>query len=275
VRLQIEQTVFDFAIREINALEVRIVTAEDDADSMLWEQARQVVAQLDAGLSQRQLASQWINPRSTDPTNPHYSQMHVSYTKQVFEKLAFQNPRPRFRDAYQEIAHAGPVNRINFNSHDNEWYTPPEIIEAARSVLGEIDLDPSSCELANTVIQAKQYHDKDADGLQFPWRGVVWMNPPYDQPAITDFSKKFAGHVRAGEITAGMVFVNNGTETEWFQTVADVSTAICFPSSRVPRWSPSREMTSPLQGCALLYTGPDRDGFCRRFASIGIVLVKA
>ena len=57
------QSVFDYAIREINALETRIVTAEDDADAMLWEQARQVVEQLEAdgGPSQRQLAKQWIN----------------------------------------------------------------------------------------------------------------------------------------------------------------------------------------------------------------------
>jgi hypothetical protein len=275
--VQIEQTVFDFAIREINALEQRIIVAEDDADAMLWEQARQVVEQLDRGWTQDQLAAQWINVRHRDKDgHPQpYSQKHVSRVRQIFQTFKSKDPRPRFRDVFNELCNAGPVNRINFNSGDNEWYTPPALMEAARSVLGAIDLDPSSCALANTVVKAKQYYDKDADGLQYPWSGTVWMNPPYDQPAITDFSRKFAGHVRAGEITAGMVFVNNGTETEWFQTVADVSTAICFPSTRMPRWSPDRKMTSPLQGCAVLYTGPDRAAFCRRFASIGIVLVKA
>src|SRR4029434_5456416 len=63
------------------------------------------VEQLDAGLSQRALALQWINPRTGGP----YSQMPVSYTRQVFEKLAFQIPRPRFRDAYNEITHAKPA----------------------------------------------------------------------------------------------------------------------------------------------------------------------
>ena len=96
------QTVFDFAIREINALEQRIVQAEDDADAMLWQQAEQVIAQLDAGLSQRDLARQWINVRTGEP----YSQMHVSYVRQVVEKFTFQVPRPRFREAYNEIANA-------------------------------------------------------------------------------------------------------------------------------------------------------------------------
>ena len=68
------QSVFDFALREINALEDRIVRAEDDADAMLWEQAQHVVAQLDAGLTQRQLAAQWINARTGEP----YSVAHVN-----------------------------------------------------------------------------------------------------------------------------------------------------------------------------------------------------
>ena len=33
--------------------------------------------------------------------------------------------------------------RVVFNTGDAEWYTPPEIIERVREVLGEIDLDPA------------------------------------------------------------------------------------------------------------------------------------
>jgi site-specific DNA-methyltransferase (adenine-specific) len=98
----IVQSMFDFAIREINALEHRIVKCEDDADAMLWEQAAQVVAQLDGGLSQRQLAKQWINARTNEP----YSQSHVLWTKRTFEQFTNQSPRPPFRAAYNDIANA-------------------------------------------------------------------------------------------------------------------------------------------------------------------------
>jgi DNA modification methylase len=92
----------DAALHEINALEVRIVTAEDDADAMLWEQARQVVALLkpQGSLSQRQLAAQWINGRTGEP----YSVAHVNYVAKVYRVKFTEHPRPRFRDAYNEIA---------------------------------------------------------------------------------------------------------------------------------------------------------------------------
>jgi hypothetical protein len=40
---------------------------------------------------------------------------------------------------------------------ENEWYTPVKYIEAARRVLGNIDLDPASCEAAQTTVRARQF----------------------------------------------------------------------------------------------------------------------
>jgi hypothetical protein len=91
-------------IRQINVLERQIVAAEDDADAKLWEQARRVVELLKkpgkAGLSERQLASRWINVR----TGKTYGRTHVWLTRQVFGQFTGQSPRPRFRDAYNTLA---------------------------------------------------------------------------------------------------------------------------------------------------------------------------
>jgi ParB family chromosome partitioning protein len=266
------QTEFDFAIREINALEIRIVTAEDDADAMLWEQARQVVAQLDAAPRQgRQLARQWINTRTGEP----YSERHVRIVKQVFNAYFNTHPRPRFREAYNEIANASPAH-VSHNSGNIEWYTPREYIEAARAVLGAIDLDPASCPEANAIVGALTFYTLEQDGLAQSWRGRVWMNPPYAHPAIEHFAAKFAESVRAREMTAGIALVNNGTETEWFRRLSEVATAVCFPTGRIGFWStnPEREIATPLQGQAVLYAGDQVEAFRNAFGPFGVVLVK-
>jgi DNA N-6-adenine-methyltransferase (Dam). len=266
------QSVFAPAIRAINALEQRIVTAEDDADAMLWDQARQVVEQLDAGLSQRQLAAQWINVRTGEP----YSHVHVHRTRQVFERYSGVTPRPRFRDAYNEIDQASKAH-VAQNTGENEWYTPEPYIAAARSVLGAIDLDPASTSDANRIVQARTFYTRADNGLSKEWRGRVWMNPPYAQPLIEQFCDKLAASVQSGTVTHAIVLVNNATETAWFRTLANLACALCFPTGRVQFWHPDRAPAEPLQGQAVLYIdrgNGDFNAFTPSFSRFGFLVLK-
>ncbi len=61
----------------------------------------------------------------------------------------------------------------------NEWYTPARYIEAAREVMGSIDLDPASCAMANQVVKATCYYTEQENGLIQDWYGNVWLNPPF------------------------------------------------------------------------------------------------
>ena len=155
------------------------------------------------------------------------------------------------------------------NSGNNEWYTPAEYIEAARVVLGAIDLDPASSDIANKTVGATTYYTSDDDGLQQDWHGRVWMNPPYAAGLIDRFSEKLAYHVGNGDVSEAIVLVNNATETVWFGRLVEVAAAVCFPRSRVRFLRPDGEMGAPLQGQAVLYIGTHVDKFRHVFSDAG------
>jgi phage N-6-adenine-methyltransferase len=162
---------------------------------------------------------------------------------------------------------------VTHNSGENEWYTPPEFIEAARAVLGRIDLDPASCEVANAVVGAACYYTREQDGLAHEWRGNLWMNPPYEKGLVDKFAEKMASEREAGRVEAACILVNNATDTRWFARMASVSSAMCFPTGRIRFLSPAGEKGAPLQGQAVIYIGDRPDAFVGAFRRLGIVVV--
>lgn len=159
---------------------------------------------------------------------------------------------------------------------ENEWYTPPEYIEAARTVMGGIDCDPASSEIANRTVKATTFYTKDTDGLRpdAAWGKRVWMNPPYAQPLIVHFAEALVARVQGGEVERACVLVNNATETEFFQRLLAIARAVCFPKGRIQFLDAKGKATgAPLQGQAILYIGgSDGDGFADAFDCFGKVV---
>jgi ParB family chromosome partitioning protein len=152
------------------------------------------------------------------------------------------------------------------NSGNNEWYTPSEYIEAAREVMGGIDLDPASCELANKVVMATNYYSVSDEGLSQEWTGNVWLNPPYSGGLVSLFCKKL---VTSEGVKQAIVLVNNATETQWFDTLVEVAAAVVFTRGRIKFVGVDGVMNTPLQGQAFLYFGDNEDKFLEEFAVFG------
>jgi hypothetical protein len=71
---------------------------------------------------------------------------------QIVSRYRDTSDRPSFWTAYAEVT--GEKPHIADSSGEQEWYTPARLVEAARAVLGTIDLDPTSCEVAQRLVKA-------------------------------------------------------------------------------------------------------------------------
>lgn len=167
---------------------------------------------------------------------------------------------------------------VSHNSGNNEWYTPENIIKAVQNVMGEIDLDPASCEFANKTVKAKQFYSKENSGLEVSWEGNVFMNPPYSRDLLPAFVDKFVEHFMSGQIKEGIVLVNNATETKWFQKLMGVCQQVCFVTGRIKFVSEKGIKCTPLQGQAILYfkqkSVEKKETFETHFKEVGIILNK-
>lgn len=108
-------------------------------------------------------------------------------------------------------------------SRTTRWLTPPAVVRA----LGEFDLDPAGApghELANETYLL----ERGQDGLTLPWRGRVWLNPPYNRAPAAAFLRKLVRHGR------GTALIFARTETAIFhETVWGGATAVLFLKGRL------------------------------------------
>ena len=252
-------------VAAINTYEQKADVPEAEASDVRWEQARLVVEAIQDGVQQQKLADNWkrVDGRT-------YSATHVTFVKKAYEAFYYSKERPRWYDAYNSDEVRGKTH-VGQNSGENEWYTPPEIIDAAREVMGSIDFDPASSTAANKVVGADDFYTKENSGLDVPWEGRVWLNPPYVADLVARFTEKLCAEYLADNISEAVLLVNNATETAWFQHTAAVANAVCFHAGRISYWHPDRTSKTPLQGQAILYFGANTDKFNLVFRKLGVV----
>lgn len=189
--------------------------------------------------------------------------------KQYIEEVA----RPKAEKWTQDVALAGKESSnilVSKYTGDQEHYTPSEVIHWVREVLGNIDLDPASCDFAQKIVQADKYFTEEENGLSKSWHGNVFLNPPYQMPKIREFTDKLINEL--SNLTAAILLTNNNTDTLWFHKCADYSKLICFTKGRINFYKENEEQTGPVNGQVFFYFGDNESKFIEIFSQCGLIV---
>jgi hypothetical protein len=151
-----------------------------------------------------------------------------------------------------------------------ELYTPPEVIDLVRVVMGEIDLDPASDDIAQQWVQARNYYTPTLDGLSHPWFGRVWLHPPA-HGKTAKWTRKLLAEYESGRVIEAVLLVRPSAGSKWFQKLTRLF-PVCFPDERIKFLDHQAiPQPQPKHGNAIFYLGQNSQQFQQVFGAIGSV----
>jgi hypothetical protein len=160
---------------------------------------------------------------------------------------------------------------INQTSGEVEYYTPPAIIEAAREVMGSIDLDPFSSIEANKRVGAARIFTMAEDGFAQDWNcQTLWMNHPFGRKYNKRAVDKLEAEWLARICHAACCITYACTSEKWFQPL--LRRPQCFLSPRTDYYLPDgSKKRGVTKGSVVTYFGLDASRFKEVFSTLGVV----
>lgn len=182
---------------------------------------------------------------------------------------------------------------INQTSGEVEYYTPVEIIEAARRVMRGIYLDPASSAAANEYVFAQRIFTLKDNGLAQRWEGRVWMNHPFgraetaclvgctknhvhhnfDYHGNAKWINKLESEYVAGNVIEACCITFACTSETWFQPL--VKRPQCYLTPRTNYRLPDGTVKKGVsKGSVVTYFGNNLDRFAREYAPFGTIKIE-
>jgi DNA N-6-adenine-methyltransferase (Dam) len=145
----------------------------------------------------------------------------------------------------------------------DEWYTPAYVFEALGMCF---DLDPAHPLRSDLPVDRWLFDFYPSGGLERPWKGQVWLNPPFGgRNGIVPWLVRFMAHRQ------GVAFVPDRTSAPWWQRFAPQADALLFISPKVKMLDADlRPSKSPAQGTTLLACGVEAVAALERAEKAGL-----
>lgn len=152
------------------------------------------------------------------------------------------------------------------SAKSDEHNTPKFLIDAARAIMGGIDLDPMSNAIANRTIKAHQIYTKQDDGLQYKWLGHIWLNPPFSlaDPAV----EKLIASYESGDIFEAILLIKSAPDTKRHQSLYPYP--FCDLNGRLKFEAEGNKQSAPF-ATVLFYLGPNFPRFRQIMSDYGRV----
>ena len=163
-----------------------------------------------------------------------------------------------------------------FGSGEFEWYTPQWVYERCRLVMGSIDLDPATSDMACKMGNApdKYYFTQAGNALLKTWPRVqnIFINPPYTLGNGESGAKAFLNKLFSVRFNfkRAMLLVLEDSGTSYGQFLWGLSNAVFIPSGRLQFiYKGKSKGKSPARTTLIFGIGVDEIKFYLAFRDYG------
>ncbi len=172
------------------------------------------------------------------------------------EEIEAQEPEQLPWMPLNAIPTPDPRLKVFGSCKTDEHNTPEFITDAARAIMGGIDLDPMSNAIANRTIKAHQIYTKTDDGLTKPWLGRIWLNPPF---SLADRAvEKLIASYESGDVFEAILLIKSAPDTKRHQSLYRYP--FCDLNGRLKFEAEGNKQSAPF-ATVLFYLGPNFSRF--------------